>query len=66
MDKYFPRIIDCYAKHHKSVFFTAYHACRGGRYDWETSGVMLDNSWTEPAKLYATDSEGYEWQEGAR
>jgi predicted dehydrogenase len=35
-------------------------------YDWETSGVMLDNSWTEPAKLYATDSEGYEWQEGAR
>ena len=35
-------------------------------YDWETSGVMLDNSWTEPAKLYATESEGYEWQEGAR
>jgi predicted dehydrogenase len=35
-------------------------------YDWETSGVMLDNSWTEPAKLYVTDSEGYEWQEGAR
>lgn len=35
-------------------------------YDWETSGVMLDNSWTEPAKLYAADSEGYEWQEGAR
>ncbi|MEO8764471.1 MAG: Gfo/Idh/MocA family oxidoreductase [Ginsengibacter sp.] len=35
-------------------------------YDWETSGVMLDISWTEPAKLYATDSEGYEWQEGAR
>ena len=35
-------------------------------YDWETSGVMLDTSWTEPAKLYATESEGYEWQEGAR
>ncbi len=35
-------------------------------YDWETSGVMLDNSWTEPAKLYQQDSEGYEWQEGAR
>jgi predicted dehydrogenase len=35
-------------------------------YDWETSGVMLDNSWEEPAKLFATDSEGYEWQEGAR
>jgi predicted dehydrogenase len=35
-------------------------------YDWETNGVMLDNSWDEPAKLYAEDSEGYEWQEGAR
>ncbi len=35
-------------------------------YDWETSGVMLDTSWTEPAKLFATESEGYEWQEGAR
>ncbi len=35
-------------------------------YDWETSGVMLDNSLTEPAKLYAEDSQGYEWQEGAR
>jgi predicted dehydrogenase len=35
-------------------------------YDWETSGVMLDTSWNEPAKLYATESEGYEWQEGAR
>jgi predicted dehydrogenase len=34
-------------------------------YDWETNGVMLDNSWTEPAKLYAADSEGYVWQEGA-
>lgn len=35
-------------------------------YDWETSGVMLDTSWTDPPKLYATESEGYEWQEGAR
>lgn len=35
-------------------------------YDWETNGVILDNSWNEPAKLYAADSEGYEWQEGAR
>jgi len=35
-------------------------------YDWETSGVVLDNSSTEPPKLYATESFGYEWQEGAR
>jgi len=35
-------------------------------YDWETGGVMLDTSWTEPAQLYATESDGYEWQEGAR
>lgn len=34
-------------------------------YDWETTGVYLDNSWTEPAKLYQEDSEGYQWQEGA-
>ncbi|MDP4262760.1 MAG: Gfo/Idh/MocA family oxidoreductase [Bacteroidota bacterium] len=34
-------------------------------YDWETNGVYLDNSWTEPAKLYQQDSEGYQWQEGA-
>jgi predicted dehydrogenase len=34
-------------------------------YDWETNGVYLDNSWTEPAKLYQEDSEGYQWQEGA-
>lgn len=34
-------------------------------YDWEPKGVYLDTSWTEPAKLYATDAEGYEWQEGA-
>jgi predicted dehydrogenase len=35
-------------------------------YDWETNGVVLDTSWTEPAKLECTDKGGYEWQEGAR
>ncbi|MCX6316524.1 MAG: Gfo/Idh/MocA family oxidoreductase [Bacteroidetes bacterium] len=35
-------------------------------YDWETNGVMLDTSWTEPAKLVCTEKGGYEWQEGAR
>lgn len=35
-------------------------------YDWETNGVMLDTSWTEPAKLMCTEKGGYEWQEGAR
>ena len=35
-------------------------------YDWESNGVVLDISETEPPKLYAADSEGYEWQEGAR
>jgi predicted dehydrogenase len=35
-------------------------------YDWETNGVMLDTSWTEPAKLVSTEKGGYEWQEGAR
>jgi predicted dehydrogenase len=35
-------------------------------YDWETNGVVLDTSWTEPAKLLITDKGGYEWQEGAR
>lgn len=35
-------------------------------YDWETNGVVLDNSETEPAKLLSTDKGGYEWQEGAR
>ena len=34
-------------------------------YDWETNGVMVDNSWTEPPKLMSTDKGGYEWQEGA-
>lgn len=35
-------------------------------YDWETNGVVLDISETEPAKLMSTDKGGYEWQEGAR
>ncbi len=35
-------------------------------YDWETNGVMLDTSWTEPPKLVSTEKGGYEWQEGAR
>jgi len=35
-------------------------------YDWETNGVVLDNSNTEPAQLLCTDKGGYEWQEGAR
>lgn len=35
-------------------------------YDWETNGVVLDDSETEPAKLLCTEKGGYEWQEGAR
>lgn len=35
-------------------------------YDWETNGVILDTSFTEPPKLLSTDKGGYEWQEGAR
>lgn len=35
-------------------------------YDWETNGVMLDTSWTDPPKLVSTEKGGYEWQEGAR
>jgi predicted dehydrogenase len=35
-------------------------------YDWETNGVVLDTSWTEPPQLLSTDKGGYEWQEGAR
>ncbi len=34
-------------------------------YDWETNGVILDTSWTEPPQLLSTDKGGYEWQEGA-
>ncbi|MDB5200121.1 MAG: gfo/Idh/MocA family oxidoreductase [Chitinophagaceae bacterium] len=35
-------------------------------YDWETNGVVLDNSENQPPKLMSTDKGGYEWQEGAR
>ncbi len=35
-------------------------------YDWETNGVVMDTSETEPAQLVCTDKGGYEWQEGAR
>jgi predicted dehydrogenase len=35
-------------------------------YDWETNGVVIDNSWTEPAKIECTEKGGYQWQEGAR
>jgi len=35
-------------------------------YDWETNGVVLDNSYDKPPQLLSTDKGGYEWQEGAR
>jgi predicted dehydrogenase len=35
-------------------------------YDWETNGVVLDNSETAPPQLLETEKGGYEWQEGAR
>lgn len=35
-------------------------------YDWETNGVVMDTSVTEPPQLLCTDKGGYEWQEGAR
>ena len=34
-------------------------------YDWETNGVVLDNSWDEPPKLSSTDKGSYVWQQGA-
>ena len=34
-------------------------------YDWETNGVVLDDSWTTPPRLMSTDKGGYQWQEGA-
>lgn len=34
-------------------------------YDWETNGVVVDDSWTDPPKLLSTDKGGYQWQEGA-
>lgn len=35
-------------------------------YDWETNGVILDDSWDSKPRLVSTDKGGYEWQEGAR
>ena len=34
-------------------------------YDWETNGVVIDDSWNEAPKLLSTDKGGYMWQEGA-
>lgn len=34
-------------------------------YDWETNGVILDDSWDQPPKLLSTDKGDYVWQEGA-
>lgn len=34
-------------------------------YDWETNGVILDDSWDQPPRLLSTDKGGYVWQEGA-
>lgn len=50
---------------HSIQIFGDYGNLRLIGYDWETNGVYLDNSWTEPAKLYQENSEGYQWQEGA-
>lgn len=34
-------------------------------YDWETNGVILDDSWERPGVLYEKETGGYQWQEGA-
>jgi predicted dehydrogenase len=34
-------------------------------YDWETNGVVVDDSWDEAPKLLSTDKGSYVWQEGA-
>jgi predicted dehydrogenase len=34
-------------------------------YDWETNGVILDDSWEKPGQLYEKETGGYVWQEGA-
>jgi len=34
-------------------------------YDWETNGVVVDDSWDEAPKLLSTDKGTYVWQEGA-
>jgi predicted dehydrogenase len=51
---------------HSIQVFGDYGNMRLIGYDWETNGVMLDTSWTEPPVLMSTDKGGYEWQEGAR
>jgi len=51
---------------HSIQIFGDYGNMRLIGYDWETNGVILDTSWTEPPKLTSTDKGGYEWQEGAR
>jgi predicted dehydrogenase len=34
-------------------------------YDWETNGVILDDSWDKPGELHERETGGYVWQEGA-
>jgi predicted dehydrogenase len=34
-------------------------------YDWETNGVVVDDSWEEAPKLLCADKGTYTWQEGA-
>ena len=34
-------------------------------YDWETNGVILDDSWERPGQLHEIETGGYMWQEGA-
>lgn len=51
---------------HSIQIFGDYGNMRLIGYDWETNGVILDTSWTEPPTLTSTDKGGYEWQEGAR
>lgn len=50
---------------HSIQIFGDYGNMRLVGYDWEPLGVWLDTSWTEPAKLYQENPEGFQWQEGA-
>ncbi len=50
---------------HSIQIFGDYGNMRLVGYDWEPLGVWLDTSWTEPAKLYHENPEGFQWQEGA-
>jgi predicted dehydrogenase len=34
-------------------------------YDWETNGVILDDSWERAGVLHKKETGGYQWQEGA-